>query len=86
MKAFSAIRKVRDEWVFDYQSDADPSDDLYTAGALVADDDIDETTPGAGLKNAKYSGSAYADPNTEAGLKEVQARLRELGWNLSPGE
>ena len=83
MKTFSAIRQDRDEWVFDYESDADPDEDLYKAGAIVAENEGDEPGAGPRANNAKYSGSAYADPNTEAALKEVQARLGEWGWTLA---
>ncbi len=83
MKAFSAIRRDREEWVFDYAADTDPSDDLYWAGALVAEDEDDEQAVSPDSKRARYSGAAYADPNSEAALRAIQARLREWGWTLN---
>jgi hypothetical protein len=86
MKELSVIRRVGDEWVFDYASDTDPGNDLYRAGAIAAEDETEDVIAGARMKNAAYTGSAYADPNTESALKEVQARLQEWGWTLESDE
>src|SRR5271157_680463 len=75
MKVFSAIWKEGDDWGFDYWANADPSSELHNAGAILVEREIGDIKLGSGLRNARYSGSAYTAANSEVALKTVQERL-----------
>ena len=82
MKVFSAIWKEEDDWGFDYWANADPSGELHNAGAILVEREFGDVRPGSGLRNARYSGSAYTAANSEAALKTVQERLTRTNWTF----
>jgi hypothetical protein len=77
MKEFSEIRKEKERWRFEYLSDADPGNELKSAGAIPLDREPGEEELGYGL----FHGSATTAANTEAALLAVQSRLRGSGWS-----
>ncbi len=81
MKEFSAIRKDKDDWLFDYWADTNPGSELSKAGAILAHNNPQDIHIGTGLDNVRYSGSVYTRPNAEGALRAVQAHLRAWGWS-----
>ena len=84
MKVLSAIRKEKDEWVFDYLSDTDLTEELRRAGATFSDHHGGDVRPGSGWHKVEYRGFASTRANSEAALTAVQVRLLGWGWSLRP--
>lgn len=84
MKEIFQIEEDEDgHWLFAYQADTNPRNELSKAGARLV------KTPCLGIWSRedatwvrKYCGEAITDYDTEDALMRVQARLVDEGWIL----
>ena len=84
MKEIFQIEEDEDgHWLFAYQADADPRDELSKVGARLAENALPEDLESEdAIWVRKFCGEAFTEYDTEDALKRVQARLIGEGWIL----
>jgi len=84
MKEIFRIEEDEDgHWLFAYQADADPGDELSKAGARLAENALPEDLESEDATWVrKFCGEAFTVYDTEDELRRVQARLIGEGWIL----
>jgi len=93
MKEFSDIRKGNPpepnspghtvgigEWHFTYEASEDPTNDVDGAGGIIVPLSNDLTTRYFVGGGVGYRGRVSTYPDTEDAVKDIQDRLREMGW------
>jgi hypothetical protein len=86
MKEIFQIEEDEDvHWLFAYQADADPRDELSKAGARLIENALPEDMESEdAIWVRKFCGEAFTEYDTEDSLRLVQARLIGEGWIFNP--